>query len=140
MVAIPMKRKEILAENYQLSTIKQINDVLWLSVNFLVALLHSRVRTTTVMDVNQGQIIVYTNFYSLECIVNIKFKLLQINDSKVSYVHLNLIYDLILDNHDALLDPMDLLDPELRPIPPQPGCEPSMQIYQDHRRVSNTCA
>ena len=35
---------------------------------------------------------------------------------------------------------MDLLDPELRPIPPQPGCEPSMQIYQDHRRVSNTWA
>ena len=34
-----------------------------------------------------------------------------------------------------MLDPMDLLDPELRPIPPQPGCEPSMQIYQDHRRV-----
>ena len=33
------------------------------------------------------------------------------------------------------MDPMDLLDPELRPIPPQPGCEPSMQIYQDHRKV-----
>ena len=41
-----------------------------------------------------------------------------------------------LDNHDGMLDPMDLLDPELRPIPPQPGCEASMQIYQDHRRVS----
>ena len=36
-----------------------------------------------------------------------------------------------------MLDPMDLIDPELRPIPPQPGCEPSMQIYQDHRRVRN---
>ena len=42
----------------------------------------------------------------------------------------------VLDNHDGMLDPMELLDPELRPIPPQPGCEPSMQIYQDHRRVS----
>jgi len=39
-------------------------------------------------------------------------------------------------NHDGMLDPMDLLDPELRPIPPQPGCEPSMQIYQDHRRMA----
>ena len=53
----------------------------------------------------------------------------------VHFAHLaeNLI--LLLDNHDGMLDPMDLLDPELRPIPPQPGCEPSMQIYQDHRKV-----
>ena len=96
----------------------------------MVALLHSRVRTTTVMGVNQGQKICLYQFLLTR----------KNNDSKVSYVHLNLIYDLILDNHDALLDPMDLLDPELRPIPPQPGCEPSMQIYQDHRRVSNTWA
>jgi hypothetical protein len=27
-----------------------------------------------------------------------------------------------------------LLDPDLRPVPPQPNCADSMQIYQNHRQ------
>ena len=50
-------------------------------------------------------------------------------------MHQKLIQCIFTDNHEGMMDPMDLLDPELRPIPPQPGCEPSMQIYQDHRKV-----
>ena len=39
--------------------------------------------------------------------------------------------------NDQLLDrAIDMLDPDLRPIPPQPNCPQSMQIYEDHRLVS----
>lgn len=39
---------------------------------------------------------------------------------------------------EAMLDrAIELLDPELRPIPPQPNCAQSMQIYEDHRRMAS---
>ena len=31
---------------------------------------------------------------------------------------------------------VEMLDPDLKPVPPQPNCPQSMQIYDDHRRVS----
>ena len=36
---------------------------------------------------------------------------------------------------DVLDQAIDMLDPELRPIPPQPNCPQSMQIFEDHRVV-----
>jgi len=30
----------------------------------------------------------------------------------------------------------DFLSPDLRPIPPQPNCAQSMQIYEDHRKMA----
>lgn len=39
-------------------------------------------------------------------------------------------------NYEAFLeDAVSLLDPDLRPVPPQPNCSDSMQIYQSHREV-----
>ena len=29
----------------------------------------------------------------------------------------------------------ELLTPDLRPVPPQPNCHQSMQIYEEHRKV-----
>lgn len=38
---------------------------------------------------------------------------------------------------EGILDTaVELLDPELRPIPPQPNCQQSMQIYEDHRMLA----
>ena len=40
-------------------------------------------------------------------------------------------------SHNSLLDTAcEMLSPDLRPIPPQPNCPQSMQIYEDHRKVS----
>ena len=40
------------------------------------------------------------------------------------------------DDRESVLDQaVDLLDPDLRPIPPQPNCQESMQIYDEHRLV-----
>ena len=42
----------------------------------------------------------------------------------------------ITDGHEAYLEhAVELLEPELKPIPPQPNCPESMQVYQDHRLV-----
>ncbi len=39
-------------------------------------------------------------------------------------------------NYEAFLeDAVSLLHPDLRPVPPQPNCSDSMQIYQNHRKV-----
>merc|ERR1712107_629379 len=36
--------------------------------------------------------------------------------------------------HEAYLDrAVELLDPELKPVPPQPNCPESMQVYEEHR-------
>ena len=44
--------------------------------------------------------------------------------------------DLFYD-HEILLDrAVDMLDPDLRPVPPQPNCPNSMQIYQNHRQMA----
>ena len=44
---------------------------------------------------------------------------------------------LISDGHEAYLDhAVDQLDPDLKPVPPQPNCPESMQVYEDHRLVS----
>jgi hypothetical protein len=44
--------------------------------------------------------------------------------------------DLYYDR-EALFDrAVDMLDPELRPVPPQPNCPDSMQIYQNHRQMA----
>lgn len=38
---------------------------------------------------------------------------------------------------DTMLDAAcDMLHPDLRPVPPQPNCLQSMQIYEDHRRMA----
>ncbi len=40
------------------------------------------------------------------------------------------------DGHEAYLDhAVDLLEPDFKPVPPQPNCPESMQIYHDHRMV-----
>ena len=40
-------------------------------------------------------------------------------------------------DHEALLDQaVDMLDPDLRPVPPQPNCPDSMQIYHNHRQMA----
>ena len=45
---------------------------------------------------------------------------------------------LISDGREAYLDQaVELLEPELRPVPPQPNCRQSVQIYQDHRLVGS---
>ena len=31
----------------------------------------------------------------------------------------------------------ELLSPDLRPVPPQPNCPQSMQIYEEHRKVGS---
>jgi len=42
------------------------------------------------------------------------------------------------DPNDSFLDrAVDLIDPELRPVPPQPNCPRSMQIYKTHKLVKN---
>jgi hypothetical protein len=38
--------------------------------------------------------------------------------------------DLFYDREGMLDRAVDLLDPDLRPVPPQPNCADSMQIYQ----------
>ena len=44
---------------------------------------------------------------------------------------------MISDGHEAYLDhAVDQLDPDLKPVPPQPNCPESMQVYEDHRLVS----
>eukprot|EP00096_Caligus_rogercresseyi_P002586 TRINITY_DN1477_c0_g1_i1.p1 TRINITY_DN1477_c0_g1~~TRINITY_DN1477_c0_g1_i1.p1 ORF type:complete len:184 (+),score=68.71 TRINITY_DN1477_c0_g1_i1:341-892(+) len=43
-----------------------------------------------------------------------------------------------LYERDALIErAIELIDPELRPIPPQPNCPQSMQIYEDHRQLAS---
>ena len=37
---------------------------------------------------------------------------------------------------DYLNRAVEMLDPELRPIPPQPNCPQSVQIYNDHRLMA----
>merc|ERR1719266_2928138 len=39
--------------------------------------------------------------------------------------------------HEAYLDhAVELLDPDLKPVPPQPNCPESMQVYEDHRLMA----
>merc|ERR1712001_430478 len=39
--------------------------------------------------------------------------------------------------HEAYLDhAVDQLDPDLKPVPPQPNCPESMQVYEDHRLMA----
>merc|ERR1712008_389411 len=39
--------------------------------------------------------------------------------------------------HEAYLDhAVDLLDADLKPVPPQPNCPESMQVYEDHRLMA----
>merc|ERR1712066_1074859 len=36
--------------------------------------------------------------------------------------------------HEAYLDhAVEMLDPDLKPVPPQPNCPESMQVYEEHR-------
>ena len=50
---------------------------------------------------------------------------------------MNILLLLISDGHEAYLDhAVDQLDPDLKPVPPQPNCPESMQVYEDHRLVS----
>jgi len=43
----------------------------------------------------------------------------------------------LIGTRNSLLDnACDLLSPDLRPIPPQPNCPQSMQIYEDHRKLA----
>ena len=52
---------------------------------------------------------------------------------------MNILLLLISDGHEAYLDhAVDQLDPDLKPVPPQPNCPESMQVYEDHRLVSTT--
>ncbi len=44
--------------------------------------------------------------------------------------------DLYYDREVMLDRAVDMLDPELRPVPPQPNCPDSMQIYQNHRQMA----
>ena len=63
-----------------------------------------------------------------------------------SYSEIPLVYDyqflappsqdLYYDREVMLDRAVDLLDPDLRPIPPQPNCADSMQIYQNHRQMA----
>lgn len=40
-------------------------------------------------------------------------------------------------DHEAMIDrAVEHLDPDLRPVPPQPNCPDSMQIYQNHRQMA----
>ena len=48
-----------------------------------------------------------------------------------------LFYYFFPDGHEAYLDhAVELLDADLKPVPPQPNCPESMQVYEDHRLVS----
>merc|ERR1711997_550047 len=39
--------------------------------------------------------------------------------------------------HEAYLDhAVELLEPDLKPIPPQPNCPESMQVYEEHRLMA----
>ena len=63
-----------------------------------------------------------------------------------SYSEIPIVYDYqflapptqdLYYDREALFDrAVDLLDPDLRPIPPQPNCADSMQIYQNHRQMA----
>ena len=52
-------------------------------------------------------------------------------------IFLNLFFKkMFSDDRESFLDrAVGLISPELRPIPPQPSCPDSMQIYQHHRLV-----
>ena len=44
----------------------------------------------------------------------------------------------VSDGHEAYLEhAVELLDQDLRPVPPQPNCPESMQVYEEHRMVSS---
>lgn len=48
-----------------------------------------------------------------------------------------LILIFVSDGHEAYLEhAVELLDQDLRPVPPQPNCPESMQVYEEHRMVS----
>uniref|UniRef100_A0A0K2V0I5 Mitogenactivated protein kinase kinase kinase 7like [Apis florea] n=1 Tax=Lepeophtheirus salmonis TaxID=72036 RepID=A0A0K2V0I5_LEPSM len=39
---------------------------------------------------------------------------------------------------DSIIDrAVELIEPDLRPVPPQPNCPQSMQIYHDHRQLAS---
>ena len=47
------------------------------------------------------------------------------------------LYYVETSTREAIFDrAVDLLDPDLRPVPPQPNCADSMQIYQNHRQMA----
>ena len=46
---------------------------------------------------------------------------------------------LLVGSRNTMLDTAcEFLSPDLRPIPPQPNCAQSMQIYEEHRQVNWT--
>ena len=52
-------------------------------------------------------------------------------------VNLTKFFIFVSDGHEAYLEhAVELLDQDLRPVPPQPNCPESMQVYEEHRMVN----
>jgi len=54
-----------------------------------------------------------------------------------TYSYSDLHSDLHFGSRNTMLDTAcELLTPDLRPVPPQPNCHQSMQIYEEHRKMA----
>ena len=50
----------------------------------------------------------------------------------------SLLTTVLVGSRSTMLDTAcEFLSPDLRPIPPQPNCPQSMQIYEEHRQVNS---